>query len=120
MKTELLDENGEKILLIDYTECNDEADMIKVVDEAATKVGDPTIKYTLSDVTGVKFTSGYTDRVKELVKSVFYPNTRRNAIVGITGVQGMILSGLNLFSRSRRKMVSFSNRKEAIQYLLTE
>lgn len=94
--------------------------MIKVVDEAADKISDPSIKFTLSDVTGVKFTPGYTDHVKELVKDKFYPNTRRNAIVGIIGVQGMIVSGLNLFSRSKRKMLSFSNREEAIKYLITE
>lgn len=120
MKTEVLEESGERILLIDYSACKSEADMIKVVDKAATIIDDPTIKYTLSDVTGVKFTPGYTDHVKVLVKEVFYPNTRRNAIVGIKGVQGMILSGLNLFSRSKRKMVSFSSRDEAIQYLVTE
>lgn len=94
--------------------------MIQVVDQAAAQIEDPSINYTLSDVTGVKFSPGYTDHVKELVKDVFYPNTKRNAIVGITGAQGMILSGLNLFSRSRRKMLSFANREEAIQYLLAD
>lgn len=119
MKTEVLEASGEKILLIDYAGCKSENDMIKVVDKAALQISDPTIKFTLSDVTGVKFSSGYTDHVKALVKDVFYPNTTRNAIVGVTGAQGMIVSGMNLFSRSRRKMVSFSNREAAIDYLLT-
>ena len=120
MKTEVIEARGERILLIDYSQCKSEADMIKVVDQAAAQISDPSINYTLSDVTGIKFTPGYTDHVKALVKDVFYPNTKRNAIVGITGAQGMVLSGLNLFSRSRRKMLSFSNREDAIQYLITE
>lgn len=120
MKTEVLEEQGKRILLIDYTQCKNDMDMIKVVDEAATKIIDPTIKFTLTDVTGMKFTTKYTDHVKPMVKSVFYPNTNRNAVVGVKGVQGIILSGLNLFSRSKRKMVSFDNRQEAIQYLVTQ
>lgn len=121
MKVEVIQADEKKILILDYRETKSDEDMIQVVDEAAEIVTDPEIVLTISDVRGVRFGQKSTQYVKEIVKNHFSRHTKKNAIIGIApGAQQMILTGFNQFSRSKRAMVNFDTREEAIQYLIED
>lgn len=121
MKVEVIAAGGKKIIILDYRGASNDDDMIKVVDEAAEVVKDPEIRLSISDVRGIRFGHRSTEYVKDMVKNHFSRHTEKNAIVGIDpGAQQMILTGFNQFSRSKRAMVNFDSREEAIQFLIED
>lgn len=108
--------DGRIILEIDYSDCN-EAGMIRLLREAeATGIADNHPYLVLSVVNKKNFlTPAFMKEVKEIVKRNLHL-IEKQAIVGLTPTQNIILMGLNIFVQRNFKV--FDTKEEAVRFLL--
>ena len=77
----------------------------------------PNSVLTLSDVTGATFNIEVVEQIKELTRHNA-PYVRKGALIGVTGLQALIYSAVQSFSK--RNIPLFNNKEEALKYLLTD
>ena len=109
---------GKRILMIDYSHCDVEQmkDMIGITRTLiATQL--PNSVLTLSDVTGAIFNIEVVEQLKEMAKHNA-PYVRKGALVGVTGLQALIYQAVRTFSK--RNIPIFSDKDEALKYLLSD
>lgn len=117
MSVSVITKNNKNVLLIDYSDCSSTEEMIRNLEEAAERIKAPDVDMTLSDTRQVKFSAEFTESVKNKVVDVFSKHTSKNAIVGVSGLQKVIVRGMNFHSKSTKSMVPFTTREEALDYL---
>ncbi|HCX20423.1 MAG: hypothetical protein CMB80_13675 [Flammeovirgaceae bacterium] len=111
-----IEHNGKKVLLIDYSHCKDKWQMIEVVKATASFYQSAPGKiFTLSDFNNVTGSQEYMAEVKRLGKELFDAKTERGAVVGITGLKKVFLSGYNLIAK--QKIMPFNTKEQALDYL---
>ena len=109
---------GRRVLLIDYSHC-DVTQMKEIIALTRSLIATqfPGSVLTLSDVTGATFNTEVIEQIKELTKHNA-PYVRRAALIGVTGLQAFIYSVVQTFSK--RNIPIFSNKEEALKYLLAD
>lgn len=109
---------GRRVLLIDYSYC-DVPQMKEIIALTRSLMATqfPSSVLTLSDVTGATFNTEVIEQIKELTKHNA-PYVRRAALIGVTGLQAFIYSVVQTFSK--RNIPIFSNKEEALKYLLAD
>ena len=109
---------GQRILVIDYSHCNVEQ-MKELIEITHTLIASqlPNSVLTLSDVTGATFNIEVVEQIKELTRHNA-PYVRKGALIGVTGLQALIYSAVQSFSK--RNIPLFNNKEEALKYLLTD
>lgn len=111
-----IEHKGKKVLFIDYSQCKDKWEMIEIVKASADYYQDTTEKIcTLSDFNNVTGSQEYMAEVKRLGKEIFDSKTEKGAVIGITGLKKVFLSGYNLITR--QKIVPFDTKDQALTYL---
>ena len=109
---------GQRILVIDYSHCNVEQ-MKELIEITHTLIASqlPNSVLTLSDVTGATFNIEVVEQIKELTRHNA-PYVRKGALIGVTGLQALIYSAVQSFSK--RNIPLFNNKEEALKYLLAD
>ena len=111
-----IEHNGKKVLLIDYSQCKDKWEMIELVKASVEFYeSEPDKVCTLSDFNNVTGSQEYMAEVKRLGKEVFDSKTEKGAVIGITGLKKVFLSGYNLITK--QKIVPFDTKDQALTYL---
>src|SRR5437762_9818844 len=108
----------QRILVIDYSHCDIEP-MKELIGITRTLIATqlPNSVLTLSDVTGATFNIEVVEQIKELTKHNA-PYVRKGALIGVTGLQALIYNAVQSFSK--RNIPIFSNKQEALKYLLAD
>ena len=109
---------GKRVLIIDYSHC-DVGQMKELIGITRTLIATqlPNSVLTLSDVTGAIFNIEVVEQIKELTRHNA-PYVRKAALVGVTGLQALIYNVVQTFSK--RNIPIFSNKQEALKYLLAD
>jgi hypothetical protein len=117
-RVRFLEHAGERVLLIDYSHCG--AALFKDVAAEGHRVISTQLTnsvLTLSDVTGTGFDSEAVALLKSKV-AANAPYVKRAAVVGISGLQGLIYEGIQAFAK--RRIPLFSSRQLAMEWLIKE
>lgn len=116
---ELIDYNGKKIFFADFSRCETTEDILKLIlegKEVALKEPDDSI-LALQDFTDKKASKEIVELVKKVSKET-EPKLHRQAVVGVTSLQRVILNGVNRLLKKEIK--AFSTKEEALEYLTKE
>jgi len=117
MKVQWITHKGKKILFSDYSNVKSQTEMISILDEYLKQIRSSSGKVLVfSDVSDAATGPDFMKKAKEEGKSLI-ERTDKSAIMGITGLKGMLLKGYNLFSGD--KMKPFSTKEEALDYLVS-
>jgi hypothetical protein len=119
MRTTFTTYKGVRICVLDFTNITDEAEALRAIDEAKSVIGREPLAsvYTLTDVSGSWVTSAIRAALHELTKAN-KPYVVAGAVVGVTGLQSVILRGI--VQVTRRRLVAKSTRAEAMDWLANE
>jgi hypothetical protein len=119
MRTTFTVHKGVRICVLDFSNITSEADALRAIDEARTIIGkEPRSSVlTLTDVTGSRVTSAIRSALHELTKAN-RPYVVAGAVVGVTGIQSVILRGI--VQVTGRRLVAKHTRAEAMEWLAIE
>lgn len=111
-------QNGEQILLVDFTNCTPE-EVQFVLDEARRIItGQPHDSVlVLADFTGAQFSRDAVTRLKE-VATYDRPHVKRAAWVHTEGLPKVFYDAVKAFSQ--REFPTFDTREQALEFLMGE
>jgi hypothetical protein len=118
-KAQVTNYQGFNIIYLDFTNLKNEEDIISVINESKPLIQNnpPLSLYFLSDISGMHFNNkireiftAFTDSNKSYVKA--------SAIVGATGLQNIMINGIN--KMTGRKLKSFSDHASAKNWLISQ
>jgi len=116
MGIQTIHHNGKEIAIIDYTVCNTHEEMMRTLEEAADYFKrSPKKLLTVTDFTNTFVNSEFMEKAKIYGKEVFKDKRDKGALIGVSRLQKILLSGYNLFAKD--KLVPFNTREEALKYL---
>ncbi|HEX9079988.1 MAG TPA: hypothetical protein VF795_10390 [Desulfuromonadaceae bacterium] len=117
-KAHFIEHMGKKIFILDFSNCQP-AEMLPLIDECARQVQAQPKKsiYTVTVATGGKFDSAVVDRLKKLT-SENEPHVIRSAVVGLTGMQQVVLMIVANFSG--RKFEMFDDLAQAKKFIAAD
>jgi hypothetical protein len=117
-RVQFLEYFGKKVLFINYANC-DAAMMKEVAGEGHRVLALEPLNsvLTLNDVTGATFDQEAVAFLKSMV-AANAPYVRRGAVIGISGLQSLIYEAVQAFSK--RKLPQFSNREQALSWLVKD
>ena len=108
--------NGKQVFFVDYSECKDKWEMIKLLEASADFYRRSDTKLlSLSDFHNIKGSSEFMDTAKRLNKEVLDENTEKGAVLGVTGLKKVLLQGYNMVAK--QKLMPFDTKEEALKYL---
>ena len=117
-RVRFVEHSGQRLLLIDYSHC-DPVLFKQVAAEGhrviATQLHNSVL--TLSDVTGTGFDTEAVAVLKSKV-AANAPYVKRAAVVGISGLQGLIYDGIQAFAK--RRIPLFPSREKAMEWLVKD
>ena len=117
MKVQWITHKGKKVLFSDYSNVKSQAEMLSILNQYLEEVRASSGKILIfADVSDAATGPDFMKQAKEQGKSLI-ERTDKSAIIGITGLKGMLLKGYNLFSGD--KMKPFSTKEEALDYLVS-
>lgn len=119
MRVEWIEHKGAKVLFADYSEIKDQNELLKllgefhkIIEKSQTKV------FTLSDVTNASVGPDFMGEVKRL--GIVHADKRnKSAILGVTGLKGLLLKGYNASTKSENPTAHFESKEEALDYLIS-
>jgi hypothetical protein len=117
-RVRFLDHEGQRILLLDCTNCSS-SELLQVIHEAqATITAEPPHSLlTLGDFTGADFDKKAADQLK--VSATYNrSHVKRSALVGVEDLGDVYYH--NLVSFSARDIPAFKTREEALDWLVSE
>jgi|SRR5579864_8916205 len=117
-RVQFIEYMGQRVLFINYADCD--IATLKAVSEEMHRViskEPPKSVLTLNDVTGTSFDSESVAVLKSKV-AANAPYVRRAAVIGITGLQGLIYEAVQKFSQ--RSIPLFGSRQEALNWLVRD
>lgn len=119
MRTTFTTQKGVRICVLDFSSITSDTEALRAIDEAKTIIGrEPQgTVYTLTDVTGSRVTSTIRNALHELTKAN-KPYVVAGAVVGVTGIQSVILRGI--VQITGRRLVAKNSRAEAMEWLANE
>jgi hypothetical protein len=116
-RVRFIDHEGHRILLLDYSNCTNSAEMLKMIEirKAIAKAQRPASLLTLTDATGAKFNHDVLKKIKEAA-ALERPVIKRAAVVGIDTVSKAVIDAVRAFSG--RRWANFNTREEALDWLV--
>jgi len=116
MGLSFLTHKGKRILFVDYTQCKNTNEMIKILEEVKKEYEKPGGQYlTLNDFTGTYGSSEFMNAASKH-KELFDSKTIKTAVLGIYGIKKILLNGYNAFVK--KKQMPFDTKEEALEYLV--
>jgi hypothetical protein len=110
---------GKKVLLVDYTDLSDEAELLKMIEQREFLVDSQPKNSVLMiiNVSGAKFTKEVLTRVKEA--NVYdLPYVRRAALVGVEDRQKAAVEAVRMFAKTHRE--TFATLAEALDWIVAD
>ena len=108
--------NGKQVFFVDYSQCKDKWEMIKLLEASADFYRRSTTKLlSLSDFHNIKGSSEFMDAAKRLNKEIIDEKTEKGAVLGVTGLKKVLLQGYNMIAK--QKLMPFDSKEEALKYL---
>jgi hypothetical protein len=110
---------GKKVLLVDYTDLSDEAELLKMIEQREFLVDSQPKNSVLMiiNVTGAKFTKEVLTRAKEA--NVYdLPYVRRAALVGVSENQKAAVQAVRMFAKTNRE--TFATLAEALDWIVAD
>jgi hypothetical protein len=116
-RVRFVDHRGHRILLLDYSKCTSEAEMLKMVQirKSVVAAQRPASLLTLTDITGAKFSRDVLVKVKEAA-ALDRPFIKRAAMVGGDSRSKAVSDAVSAFSA--RKWQRCATREEALDWLV--
>lgn len=117
-RCQFVEHKGRKILVLDCTGCQPE-DFDAIIDECARVVQSQPQNsvLTMTIAGGGMFDSATVEKLKNLTRDNA-PFVRQSAVVGVSGLQKVVLTAVSLFSK--RKFNLFDDRLEAMDFLAAD
>lgn len=117
-RCQFVDHKGKKILVLDCSSCQPE-DFDAIIDECARVVQSQPENsvLTMTIAGGGMFDSVTVDKLKDLTRDNA-PFVRRSAVVGVSGLQKVVLTAVSLFSK--RKFNLFDDKLAAMDFLAAD
>ena len=117
-RCQFVDHKGKKVLVLDCTGCQPE-DFDAMIDECARVVQSQPQNsvLTMTIAAGGMFDSGTVEKLKNLTRDNA-PFVRQSAVVGVTGLQKVVLTAVSLFSK--RKFNLFDDKQAAMDFLTAD
>ncbi len=119
-RVQFLEHHGQRVLLLDYSNLDDAAEMLAMVEQrkAVVTAQSPNSVLTLTDVTNARVPRGILSRIKEAAAHE-RPYVRRAAMVG---ADNSLIKGVTdaVASFSARQWRFFPTRAEALAWLVSE
>lgn len=120
MSVTWLDYKGTRILYADYRGCKSDADELAVLEEQGRQLRMRPVKsLLLSNFQGVSVGSGYMAEVKKRGAASAARFIARNAVLGVTGLKGILLDGYIVASGMRERMRAFEDEQDALDWLVS-
>jgi hypothetical protein len=110
---------GKKVLLVDYTDLNDEQEILKMIEQREFLVDSQPKNSVLVViiVTGAKFSKDVLTRAKEA--NVYdLPYVRRAALVGVSDQQKPAIEAVSMFAK--RHWQEFATLAQALDWIVAE
>jgi hypothetical protein len=118
MATEFIQYKGKKILYGDYRGIKDQKDMLKTLELASKLMKETPGKFLLlTDLTDCVIGKEFFRNAKELGADVIKDKAEKHAIIGVTGMKGIVVKGYAAVSKDNIKV--FDSETEAKEYLIT-
>ena len=118
MPLKYIEYKGKRILYIDFRNKTGDQN-VATLDEVAREMQTWTEKgLTLSDFRNSTGSPAYMARIKKLGAEVFIPMTIKNAAIGLTGLQMILLNAFNSFVKTSAR--SFDTEEEAKEWLVKD
>ncbi|MBN2719891.1 MAG: hypothetical protein JXR72_02185 [Proteobacteria bacterium] len=110
---------GEKIYLIDVSGITDSREFFRTLDAAAVDIRSCPLNSvrTLVLTSNARFDSQVVEKFKLFAKGNT-PYVEKSAIVGLSGIQGVVLNAVRVFTK--RKFEVFKDLEEAKKYLVSD
>lgn len=108
---------GKKILYCDYSHCKTAQESISFLEEVKSFYLSLNEKVLcLNNFTGVPSSNEFMDISKKYAKEFFDSKNMKEACIGLSGLQKIMLAGYNLVVK--QKMYNFDSKDEALEYLI--
>jgi hypothetical protein len=118
MSIKYIDYKGKKILYIDFRNKNGDEN-VATLDAVAEEMKTWKEKgLTLSDFRNSKASPAYMARIKQLGTEIFIPMTVKNAAIGLTRIQRVLLNAFNAFCKTEGR--AFDTEEEAKEWLIKD
>ncbi|MGD8352845.1 MAG: hypothetical protein PVJ01_01665 [Pseudomonadota bacterium] len=116
-RARFIEHNGVRIVYLDFSDCTTE-EAKEVIDEAKPLIRKEPLKsvLTLTYTDGGRFDGEVISALKEFTKGN-EPYVKAAAVVGITGLQKIVLDAVSFFSS--RGFATFDEAEKAKDYLIT-
>jgi hypothetical protein len=109
---------GKKILYIDFRNKNGDEN-VATLDAVAQEMKKWTDKgLTLSDFRNSKASPAYMARIKQLGNEIIIPMTKKNAAIGLTSIQKVLLTAFNAFCKTEGR--AFDTEEDAKEWLIKD
>ncbi len=116
MSFKYINYKGKNILYIDFRDKNGDENLA-TLDAVAQEMKTWKEKgLTLSDFRNSKASPAYMARIKELGNEIIIPMTMKNAAIGLTSIQKVLLTAFNAFCKTEGR--AFDNEEEAKEWLV--
>ena len=116
-RARIIEHKGIRIVYIDFSNCptTEALDVITAARPLIRNKPDKSV-FTITYTDGGKFDSNLISSLKEFTKGN-EPYVKAAAVVGITGLQKIVLNAVSFFSN--REFATFDDMEEAKEYLIT-
>ena len=116
MEFQTIDYKSKTIYIVPFSACKTKEEMLQMLEALGELMRASEDKIlTLIEADGVNISNDFMSRASELSRDVFQHKREKGAILGINGLKAVFLKAYNLFSKD--KLVPFSTREEALEYL---
>lgn len=113
-----IEHKGKKVLFVDYSGCKTSEDMVALLDKVREEFLNTSGKFlTLNNFNNTFGTQEFMDKANRYGKEIFDERTEKTAVLGITGIKKILLTGYNQFVKNKQK--PFSTKEAALDYLVS-
>ena len=117
MAVSWIEENGKKILYVDYSVCKSSDEMLACLHEYTDILrGLPNRVNCLENYEGSFTSKEFIDEGKVLGKEIHAKKLDKNALIGIFGIKNVLLKTYITFS-GQKNVKSFQTKKDALKWL---
>ena len=120
MGVEWIEHRGVRILRTDYRGCETEAEMLALLEKQGQQIRLRSAKtLLLANFEGTSISSGYMNEAKQRGAASGDQMLEKMAILGVTGLKGILLDGFVAVTGMRGKVQSFDTEAQALDWLVS-
>lgn len=110
---------NKKILLIEYSDCKNVEDTLKILDDIKVEFFKTSgTWYTMHDLSSGYGSTEFMKKADYNVKTFYNSRPAKNAGFGASGLKKILIQGYNRFAKD--KIALFNTKEEAMEYLVSD